>query len=62
MLGVIHYAYGAPTSIDEVNSYFSHILNGKTVPAPMMDNIVALFKKMASQTSLHLLHNVSPAD
>ena len=45
MIGVIHYAYGAPTSIDDVNSYFSHILNGKTVPAPMMDKIVASFKK-----------------
>lgn len=45
MIGIIHYAYGAPTSIDDVPNYFSHILNGKTVPAPMMDNITSSFKK-----------------
>jgi protoporphyrin/coproporphyrin ferrochelatase len=45
MIGVIHFAYGAPTSIDDVGTYFSHILNGKTVPQPMLDKIVDSFKK-----------------
>lgn len=45
MIVVIHYAYGAPQSIDDVATYFSHILNGKTVPAPMLEKIEASFKK-----------------
>ena len=45
MIAVIYYAYGAPKSIDDVEPYFSHILNGKKVPAPMLENIVAMFKK-----------------
>lgn len=45
MIGIIHYAYGAPTSIDDVNTYFSHILKGKVVPPPMMEKISASFKK-----------------
>ncbi len=45
MIGVIHYAYGAPKSIDDVATYFSHILNGKTVPGPMLEKIEASFKK-----------------
>lgn len=45
MIAVIHYAYGAPTSIDDVSTYFSHILNGKTVPGPMLEKIEASFKK-----------------
>ena len=45
MIGIIYYAYGAPTSIDDVRTYFSHILNGKPVPAPMMEQIEASFKK-----------------
>lgn len=45
MIAVIYYAYGAPKSIDDVEPYFSHILNGKNVPAPMLENIVAMFKK-----------------
>lgn len=39
MIAVIHYAYGAPQSIDNVEDYFSHILRGKTVPAPMLAQI-----------------------
>lgn len=46
MIGVIHFAYGAPTSIDEVVPYFEHILNGKTPPAPMMEKIIKQFKKV----------------
>lgn len=45
MIGIIHYAYGAPASIDDVADYFSHILNGKTVPRPMLENITASFQK-----------------
>lgn len=45
MIGVIHYAYGAPTSIDDVGTYFSHILKGKPVPPPMLAKIEASFKK-----------------
>ena len=50
MIGVIHYAYGAPKSIDDVATYFSHILilNGKTVPGPMLEKIEASFKKPSS--------------
>ena len=45
MVGVIHYAYGAPKSIDDVATYFSHILNGKMAPGPMLEKIEASFKK-----------------
>ena len=45
MIAVIYYAYGGPKSIDDVEAYFSHILNGKDVPAPMLENIVSMFKK-----------------
>lgn len=45
MIAVIYYAYGAPKSIDDVEPYFSHILKGKNVPAPMLQNIVGMFKK-----------------
>lgn len=45
MIAVIHYAYGAPTSIDHVNDYFRHLLNGKTVPAPMIEKMRASFLK-----------------
>lgn len=45
MIAVIHYAYGAPQSIDDVPAYFSHILGGKPVPPPMLENIVSTFKK-----------------
>lgn len=39
MIAVIHYAYGAPVSIDNVSDYFSHILKGKQVPPPMLAKI-----------------------
>ncbi|MBD8036764.1 ferrochelatase [Solibacillus sp. A46] len=45
MIAVIYYAYGAPKSIDDVEPYFSHILNGKNVPRPMLENIIGMFKK-----------------
>ena len=45
MIAVIHFAYGAPQSIDDVPAYFSHILGGKPVPPPMLENIVGSFKK-----------------
>ena len=45
MIAVIYYAYGAPKSLDDVEPYFTHILNGKKVPAPMLNNIVGMFKK-----------------
>lgn len=45
MIAIIHYAYGAPKSVDDVETYFSHILNGKTVPAPMLDKIRTQFLK-----------------
>lgn len=45
MIAVIYYAYGAPKSLDDVEPYFSHILKGKNVPAPMLANIVGMFKK-----------------
>lgn len=44
MIAVIYYAYGAPKSIDGVEPYFSHILKGKNVPAPILANIVSMFK------------------
>lgn len=44
MIAVVYYAYGAPQSIDGVEPYFSHILKGKKVPAPMLANIVSMFK------------------
>jgi protoporphyrin/coproporphyrin ferrochelatase len=45
MIAIIHYAYGAPKSIDDLTSYFSHMLNGKPVPQPMIDQISASFLK-----------------
>lgn len=44
MIAVVYYAYGAPKSVDDVEPYFSHILKGKNVPAPMLNNIVSMFK------------------
>lgn len=46
MIGIVYYAYGAPASLDEVKSYFSHIMNGKTPPPPMMEKITEQFKKI----------------
>lgn len=43
MIAVIHYAYGAPVSIDNVSDYFSHILRGKQVPPQMLAQIHASF-------------------
>jgi len=45
MIAVIYYAYGAPKSIDDIESYFSHILNGKPVPEPMLKDIESMFTK-----------------
>jgi protoporphyrin/coproporphyrin ferrochelatase len=45
MIHVIYYAYGAPASIDQVEDFFSHVLNGKKVPGPMLDNLKAAFSK-----------------
>ena len=45
MIAVIYYAYGAPKSIDGVDLGFSRIIKRKNVPAPMLENIVAMFKK-----------------
>lgn len=43
MIAVIHYAYGAPVSIDNVSAYFSYILKGKQVPPPMLVQVHASF-------------------
>ena len=45
MIAVIYYAYGAPKSVDEIGSYFSHIMNGKKVPEAMLGNITSMFKQ-----------------
>ncbi|MGM9946010.1 MAG: ferrochelatase [Lysinibacillus sp.] len=45
MIHVIFYAYGAPTSIDDVEDLFSHVLKGKKVPSPMLDNLRTAFLK-----------------
>jgi protoporphyrin/coproporphyrin ferrochelatase len=45
MIAIIHYAYGAPKSVDDVETYFSHILKGKQVPPPMLEKIRAQFLK-----------------
>lgn len=45
MIAVIFYAYGAPKSMDDIEPYFGHILNGKKVPEAMLNNIVGMFKK-----------------
>ena len=45
MIAIIHYAYGAPKSIDDVETYFSHILKGKQVPTPMLEQIQNSFLK-----------------
>lgn len=45
MIAVIHYAYGAPTSVDNLVDYFGHMLKGKPVPAPMLEKISESFKK-----------------
>ena len=45
MIHVIYYAYGAPASVDQVEEFFSHVLNGKKVPGPMLDNLKATFLK-----------------
>lgn len=45
MIGVIYFAYGAPTSVDDVANYFSHILKGKPVPKPMLETIEKSFLK-----------------
>lgn len=46
MIAVIHFAYGAPASIDDVPAYFSHII-GRDVPPPMLEKIVAQFQQPA---------------
>ncbi|WP_342504019.1 ferrochelatase [Lysinibacillus sp. FSL L8-0126] len=46
MIGIIYYAYGAPKSLDDVTPYFSHIMNGKTPPPHVIENITAQFKKL----------------
>ncbi|MGN1187725.1 MAG: ferrochelatase [Lachnospiraceae bacterium] len=48
MIGVILYAYGAPQSLDDVEPYFSHMLNGKTPPLPMLASLHKQFRKLGS--------------
>lgn len=45
MIGIIHFAYGAPKSIDDIPSYFNHILNGRTIPPAMLEKTIESFKK-----------------
>ena len=45
MIHIIYYAYGAPASIDQVEDFISHVLNGKKVPSPMLDQLKATFSK-----------------
>ena len=45
MIAIIHYAYGAPKSIDDLSDYFSHMLNGKPVPQAILDQIKPSFLK-----------------
>lgn len=45
MIAVIYYAYGAPKSLDEIDSYFSHVMNGKKLPEAMLNNIKMMFKQ-----------------
>ncbi|MEC1178385.1 ferrochelatase [Metasolibacillus meyeri] len=45
MIAVIYYAYGAPKSIDDVQPYFNHILNGRPAPPQMLEGIEEAFKK-----------------
>lgn len=45
MIVIIHYAYGAPQSIDDLSDFFSHMLNGKLVHQPMLDQVKESFKK-----------------
>lgn len=46
MIGILHFAYGAPQSLDDLTDYFSHVLNGKTPPPPMMANITNQFSRV----------------
>ena len=46
MIGILHFAYGAPQSLDDLTTYFSHVLKGKTPPAPMMANITKQFARV----------------
>lgn len=45
MISVIYYAYAAPTSVDDIGDFFSHVLKGKPVPKPMLETIVKSFSK-----------------
>ena len=58
MIGVIHYAYGTPKSIDDIATYFSHILNGKTLQDQYLKKLKHHSKSLGSQILSHQLHNV----
>lgn len=46
MIGIIVMSYGSPQSIDDVESYFTHILNGRTPPAEHLNRIVEQFRSL----------------
>lgn len=48
MIGVILNAYGAPNSLDNLESYFSHMLKGKTPPPQMMEAITKRFRDLGT--------------
>lgn len=48
MIGVIHYAYGAPKSLDELGDYFSHIMQGKTPPPQVLDGLTKRYRSLGT--------------
>ena len=52
MLGIILMSYGSPQSIDEVESYFTHILNGRTPSPEQLNRVVEQFRQLETADPL----------
>ncbi|MGN1387869.1 MAG: ferrochelatase [Bacillus sp. (in: firmicutes)] len=48
MIGVIYFAYGAPNSLDHVEGFFTHMMNGKTPSPQMVEGLQNRFRQFGT--------------
>lgn len=48
MIGIIHYAYGAPNTLDNVGGFFEHMLQGRTPSPQMLEGVTKQFRALGT--------------
>ena len=48
MIGIIHYAYGAPDTLDNVGGFFEHMLQGRTPSPQMLEGVTKQFRELGT--------------